>query len=90
MHFVNECRNEVVGVFEGVADIVQTLYEETGTLIDVVRGAVEFAVDSFARIRFGANGRKVISDKFIIHRSKKIQAKNKYKPPKIQAPKDTS
>ena len=62
LHFVDECRNEVVGVFERVADVVQTLDEEPGAFVDVVRGAIEFAVDSFARIRFGANGRKVISD----------------------------
>ena len=79
LHFVDECGNEVVSVFEGVADIVQTLNEEAGAFVDVVRGAIEFAVDCCTRIRFGANRRRVISDKFIIHRSKKTQAKNKYR-----------
>ena len=45
LHFVDECRDEVVGVFEGVADVVQTLDEEPGAFVDVVRGAIEFAVD---------------------------------------------
>ena len=71
LNFVDQGRDEVVGVFEGVTDVVQTLYEEAGTLVDVMRGAVEFAVDCRTRIRFGANRRRVISDKFIIHRSKK-------------------
>ena len=79
MNFVDQGGDEVVGIFECVADEVQTLHEEAGTLVDVMRGAIEFAVDCRTRIRFGANRRKVISDKFIIHRSKKAQAKIKYK-----------
>ena len=79
LNFVDQGGNEVVSVFEGVADEVQTLHEEAGTLVDVVRGAIEFAVDCRTRIRFGANRRRVISDKFIIHRSKKTHAKIKYK-----------
>ena len=66
MNFVDQGGNEVVGVFEGVADEVQTLHEEAGTLIDVMRGAIEFAVDSLV---FGH-----VADEFIIH--KKTQAKN--------------
>ena len=54
LHFVDECGNEVVSVFEGVADIVQTLNEEAGAFVDVVRGAIEFAVDGSA-IRYFAN-----------------------------------
>ena len=46
LHLVDQSRDEVVGVFEGVADVVQTLDEEPGAFVDVVRGAVEFAVDS--------------------------------------------
>ena len=76
---IDECGDEAVSVFEGVADVVQTLHEEAGTLVDVMRGAVEFAGDCRTRIRFGANRRRVISDKFIIHRSKKTHAKIKYK-----------
>ncbi len=62
LHFVDECRDEVVGVFEGVADVVQTLDEEPGAFVDVVRGAIEFAVDC---IVFGH-----LSYKLIIHRSR--------------------
>ena len=47
MNFVDQGGNEVVGVFEGVADEVQTFYKEAGTLVDVVRDAIEFAVDGF-------------------------------------------
>ena len=61
LNFVDQGGNEVVGVFEGVADIVQTLHEEAGTLVDVVRGAIEFAVDGFV---FGH-----VADEFIIHKT---------------------
>ena len=54
MNFVDQGGNEVVGIFESVADVVQTFYEEAGTLVDVVRGAIEFAVDSFV-VRHGTN-----------------------------------
>ena len=79
LHLVDQSRDEVVGIFEGVTDVVETLDEEAGTLVDVMRGAVEFAVDCRTRIRFGANRRRVISDKFIVHRTKKTHAKIKYK-----------
>ena len=60
LNFVDQGGNEVVGVLEGVADIVQTFYEEAGTLVDVVRGAIEFAVDSLV---FGH-----VADEFIVHK----------------------
>jgi len=63
LHLVDQSRDEVVGIFEGVADVVQTLDEEAGTLVDVVRGAIEFAGDGFV----GGH----VADKFIVHRSKK-------------------
>ena len=62
LHSVDECGDEVVGVFEGVADIVETFDEEAGTLVVVMRNSVQLAVNGFARIRFGTNRRKVISD----------------------------
>ena len=74
LNFVDQGGNEVVGVFEGVADVVQTFYEEAGTLVDVVRGAIQFAGYGL-RIFIRSRGRTIISDKFIIHRSKKTQAK---------------
>ena len=40
---VDECGDEVVGVFEGVAEVVQTFHEEAGTLVVVMRGAIESA-----------------------------------------------
>ena len=61
MHFVNECRDEVVGIFEGVADEVQTFYEEAGTLVIVMRDAVELAVDSLV-VRH-------VADEFIVHKT---------------------
>ena len=66
LNFVDQGGNKVVGIFEGVADVVQTFHEEAGTLVDVVRGAIEFAVDGFA----GGH----VADEFIVH--KKTQAKN--------------
>jgi hypothetical protein len=45
---IDESGDEVVGIFEGVADIVQTLNEETGTLVVVMRGAIEFAGNGFS------------------------------------------
>ena len=59
LDFVDQGGDEVVGVFEGVADIVQTFYEEAGTLVDVVRGAIEFAVDGFVVGH--------VADEFIVH-----------------------
>ena len=59
---VDECRNEVICVFEGVADVVQTLHEEAGTLVDVVRGAIQFTMNGFSVMH--------IADEFIIHRSR--------------------
>ena len=67
LHLVNQSRDEVVGVFEGVADVVETLDEEAGTLVDVMRGAVEFAGDGFV----GGH----VADKFIVHRSKRHMLK---------------
>ena len=40
LHSIDECRDKVVGIFEGVADIVQTFDEEAGTLVVVMRGAI--------------------------------------------------
>ena len=40
LHSVDECRDEVVGVFEGVADVVESFDEEAGTLVVVMRGAI--------------------------------------------------
>ena len=62
LNFVDQGGNEVVGVFEGVADIVQTLIKEPGTLVDIMRGAVEFAGNCLPRMRFGTNRRRAISD----------------------------
>ena len=45
LNFVDQGGNEIVGVFEGVADIMQTLNKEAGTLVDIMRGAIEFAGD---------------------------------------------
>ena len=59
---IDKCGDKVVGVFEGVADIMQTLNKEPGTLVDIMRGAVEFAVDGFV-VRHCTN-------KFVVHRSK--------------------
>ena len=69
-NFVDQGGNEVVGVFEGVADIVQTLNKEAGTLVDVVRGAIELAGNCLTRMRFGTNRRRAIfANEFVIHRS---------------------
>ena len=54
LNFVDQGGNEIVGVFEGVADIMQTLNKEAGTLIDIMRGAIELAVYGSA-IRYFAN-----------------------------------
>ena len=62
LDLVDQGGNEVVGIFECVTDEVQTLYEEAGTLVDVVRGAIQFAVDCFVFWH--------IADEFIIHRSR--------------------
>ena len=62
LYAVDECRDEVICVFEGVADIVQTFYQFTGTFVGVVRNSVQLAVNGLTRIRFGTNRRKVISD----------------------------
>jgi hypothetical protein len=59
---VDECGDEVVCVFEGVADIVETFDEEAGTLVAVMRYSVQFTRYGLTRIRFGTNRRKVISD----------------------------
>ena len=59
---IDKCGDKVVGVFEGVADIMQTLNKEPGTLVDIMRGAIEFAGDGFS-VRHG-------TDEFIVHRSK--------------------
>ena len=56
---IDECGDEVVGVFESVADVVQTFDKEAGTLVDVVRGAIEFAVDGFVVGH--------VADEFIVH-----------------------
>ena len=40
LHLVDQSRDEVVGVFEGVADVVESLYKEAGTLVVVMRGAI--------------------------------------------------
>ena len=45
---IDKCGDKVVGVFECVADIMQTLHEEAGTLVDIMRGAIEFAGDGLA------------------------------------------
>ena len=62
LNFVDQGGNEVVSVFEGVADEVQTLHEEAGTLVDIMRGTVEFAGNCLTRMRFGTNRRRAISD----------------------------
>ena len=59
---IDKSRDEVVGVFEGVADIVQTLNKEAGTLVDIMRGAIEFAGNCLTRMQFGTNRRRAISD----------------------------
>ena len=61
LHSVDERRDEVVGVFEGVADVVETLHEEAGTLVDVVRDAIQFACDGL-RIVIRSRGRTIISN----------------------------
>ena len=48
LNFVDQGGNEIVGIFEGVADIMQTLNKEAGTLVDIMRGAVELAGDGLA------------------------------------------
>ena len=70
LNSVDQGGNEVVGVFESVADIMQTLNKEPGTLVDVVRGAVELAGNCLTRMRFGTNRRRAIfANEFVIHRS---------------------
>ena len=61
LNFVDQGGNEVVGVFEGVADVVQPIHQFTGALVDVVRGAIEFAVDGL-RIFIRSTQRSIISD----------------------------
>jgi hypothetical protein len=40
LYAIDESRDEVICVFEGVADIVQTFYEFVKTLVVVMRGAI--------------------------------------------------
>ena len=54
LNFVDQGGNEVVGVFEGVADVMEPLDKEAGALVDIMRGAIQFAVDGLI-FRHGAN-----------------------------------
>ena len=52
LYAVDESRDKVVGVLKGITKVVQALDEEAGTLVHVMRGAVEFAphfLRSYAR-----------------------------------------
>jgi hypothetical protein len=40
LYAIDESRDEVICVFEGVADIVQTFYQFVKTLVVVMRGAI--------------------------------------------------
>ena len=45
LHPIDESRDEFIGVFESVTDIVKTLDKFTGTLIDIVGCPIELARD---------------------------------------------
>ena len=45
LHPIDESRDEFIGVFQSVTDIVETLDKFTGTLIDVVGCPIELARD---------------------------------------------
>ena len=68
---VDECGDEIVCVFEGVAEIYRSLHEFAGALVEIVRDAVELAgngLRAFTRSR----RRTILADEFVIHRSKII------------------
>ena len=43
LHSIDESRNDIVSVLKGITKVVQALDEEAGTLVHVMRGAVELA-----------------------------------------------
>ena len=45
---IDECGDEVVGVLEGIADEMESLYQFAGTLVGIVRDAVEFTMNGVA------------------------------------------
>ena len=59
LYAVDERRDEIVGILEGVADVVTAFDEFVEALVVVVRGAVERAGDGLA-VEFGA-------DEFVVH-----------------------
>ena len=61
MNFVDQGGNEIVGVFEGVADIMEPLDKETGALIDIMRGAIELAGDGLAF--------RYVTNELIVHKT---------------------
>ena len=67
LYAVDESRDEVVGVLKGITKVVQALDEEAGTLVHVMRGAVELAGNGFSGIKFRANRQRTLADEFIIH-----------------------
>ena len=69
LHFVDECGDEIVCVFEGVAEIYRSLHEFAGALVEIVRDAVELAgngLRAFTRSR----RRTILADEFVVHRKK--------------------
>ena len=53
--------DEIVGIFEGVADIVQTLNHQSCAFVIVMRDAVKLTGDSFAFRR--------VAYQFVIHKT---------------------
>ena len=63
---VDECRDEVVGVFQRVADEGSVFLEDARGTGETVLHAVEFSVDGLRAVTL-SRGRRFFADKFIIH-----------------------
>ena len=66
---VDESRNHLIGILEGGTDEVEALNEDTGSLVGVVRDAIELAGNGL-RAYSRRRGRTVFADQFVIHRSR--------------------
>ena len=65
LDFVDECRDEAVGVFEGGADRMQAFRHQTGAFVEIMRDAVEVTMNG---VSFGG-----VSYQFVISHSSQIK-----------------